>query len=56
MLNMVTGKSPVAPDYSPVPVEKLLEEAKKWQESFDKPMKLGVKKAISIVTCMVCLF
>ncbi len=41
------------PDPSPPNIDMLLENAKKWQESFNKPLPLGVKKAVSIVTCMV---
>ncbi|KAK9917579.1 hypothetical protein WJX75_006013 [Coccomyxa subellipsoidea] len=40
------------PDLPAVPISQLLENAKKWQESFNKPLPLGVKKAVSIVTCM----
>lgn len=43
------------PDLPAVPISQLLENAKKWQESFNKPLPLGVKKAVSIVTCMVQL-
>ena len=43
------------PDPPAVPISQLLENAKKWKESFNKPLPLGVKKAVSIVTCMVQL-
>ena len=41
------------PDPPPVPISELLENAKKWKENFNKPLPLGVKKAVSIITCMV---
>lgn len=48
----MTSNSPY-PDFSPPDVSLLLENAKKWKESFNKPLPLGVKKSISIITCMV---
>lgn len=41
------------PDPSAPNIDMLLENAQKWKESFNKPLPLGVKKAVSIVTCMV---
>lgn len=41
------------PDPSAPNIDMLLEKAQKWKESFNKPLPLGVKKAVSIVTCMV---
>jgi carbonic anhydrase len=38
--------------YSAPPIEHYVEQAEKYKASFDKPMKLGVRKATSIVTCM----
>jgi carbonic anhydrase len=38
--------------YQAPPIEDLLENHRKYKEAFNQPMKLGVKKAISIVTCM----
>ncbi|BDA48860.1 probable carbon disulfide hydrolase [Coccomyxa sp. Obi] len=40
------------PDPSAPNIDMLLENAQKWKESFNKPLPLGVKKAVSIVTCM----
>lgn len=40
------------PDPPPVPISELLENAKKWKENFNKPLPLGAKKAVSIITCM----
>ena len=42
----------VTMSYPAPPITYYLEEAKKYKQHFNKPMKLGVKKATSIVTCM----
>jgi hypothetical protein len=39
-----------------LPISQLLENAKTWKEGFNKPLSLGVPKAVSIITCMVQLF
>jgi len=38
--------------YPAPPIQDFLDSHKSYKEKFDKPMKLGVKKATSIVTCM----
>lgn len=38
--------------YPAPPIQKFLDSHKSYQKSFNKPMKLGVKKATAIVTCM----
>ena len=46
------GVMKVTMSYPAPPIEKFLENHKAYKQAFDKPMKLGVKKATSIVTCM----
>eukprot|EP00877_Chromochloris_zofingiensis_P013137 jgi/Chrzof1/8077/UNPLg00122.t1 len=36
----------------PVTIDELLSANRRWQQTFDKPMDLGVRKKVSIVTCM----
>jgi hypothetical protein len=51
-LASMTSESPY-PAFTPADVDTLLENARKWKECFNEPLPLGVKKAISIITCMV---
>ena len=39
-------------DYPKADVQALLKNFKKWEQSEFKPMELGVRKSLSIVTCM----
>ena len=45
------------PSYPPVPIDELYSSAKKWAEKGDwkQSKDLAIKKAVSIVTCMVGL-
>ena len=46
------------PSFPPVPIDDLYSSAKKWAEKGDwkQSKDLAIKKAVSIVTCMVGLF
>ena len=33
-------------------VQKLLQEASTWTKNFDKPLSLGAKARVAVVTCM----
>ena len=45
------------PSFPPVPIDELYSNAKKWAEKgeWKKQKDLAIKKAVSIVTCMVQL-
>ena len=46
---------PPIPSFPAPPISTFLDRYKKYEETFDKPLPLAIKKATSFVTCMVRL-